>query len=114
MERVDFVDVRSPGAIRPCAAEVHVDETGIAELATLGPRSNAYSGNLKPSGHAAATHCSVGTSLLEGHCRMGRVRYGVDVLPERLRTLHRARQRSDRAQIESSTYSELALLQTIR
>ena len=112
-ERVDFVDVRSPGAIRPCAAEVHVDETVIAELGTLGPHSSAYSGNPKPSGHAAANHCSVGTSLLERHCRMGRVRYGVDTLPERLRTLHRARQHLDRAQIESSIYSELDLLQKI-
>ena len=113
-ERVDFVDVKSPGAIRPCAAEVHVDETGIAELATLGPRSSACSENPKPSGHAAANHCSVGTSLLERHCRMGRVRYGVDVLPERLRTLHRAHQHLDRVQIESSTYSELDGLQRIR
>lgn len=53
-EKADSVDIRSPGAIRPCVAEVHVDETGIAELASLEPHSSAYSGNRKPIWEAVA------------------------------------------------------------
>ena len=67
MEKGDSVDVRNPGAILSCVAEVHDDETGIAEGAMFGPRSSAYSGSPKPNSVAADCHNSVGSCLLRVH-----------------------------------------------
>ncbi len=112
-EKADLVDVRSLGATPRRAAEVHVDETGIAELVMLEPHSSAYSGNLKPSPEAVAGHDSGGRSLLRGRCRMNQdldIRFGVGTLLERLQTRHRVCRHSDQARIENSTDSELNLL----
>ena len=112
-EKGDSVDVRSPGAIPSCVAEVRDDETGIAEGAMLGPRSSAYSGNPKPNSVVADDHNSVGSCLLGAHGTLDQVlgvQLGVVVPLERLRILHQECQRSDQALIESSGHQGLDLL----
>ena len=66
-EKGDSVDVRSVGAIPLCVAEVHDDETGIAEGAMLGHRSSAYSGSPMPNSVVADGHDSVESCLLRAH-----------------------------------------------
>lgn len=114
-EKAGFVAVRSLGAIPPCVAKVRADEIGIAELVMLGPHSGAGSGNLKPSLEAVVGHSSAGRSLLEGYGRIDQaldIRFGMGVLLEKLRTLHRVCRHLDQGRIESPTHSELVLLRT--
>ena len=114
-ERADSVDVRNPGAIPLCVAEVHDDEIGIAEWAMLGPHPSAYSENPKPSSVAVAGHYSVDGSLLGGHGRIDQaldIRLGVSFLLEKLRTLRRVCPHWAQVRIESSTHSDLDLLRT--
>ena len=66
-EKGDSVDVRSLGAIPLCVAEVHDDETGIAEGAMLGPRSSACSESPMPNSVVADDQNSVGSCLLRVH-----------------------------------------------
>ena len=114
-ERADSVDVRNPGAIPLCVAEVHDDEIGIAEWAMLGPHPSAYSENPKPSSVAVAGHYSVDGSLLGGHGRIDQaldIRLGVSVLLGKLRILRRVCRHWAQVRIESSTHSDLDLLRT--
>ena len=113
-EKGDSVDVRSLGAIPSCAAEVHDDEIGIAEGAMLGPRPSAYSGSPKPNPVVASGQNSVGSCLLRAHDTLDQalgIQLGVVVPLERLRTLHRERQRLDQALTENPVHQELDLLQ---
>lgn len=114
-ERADSVDVRNPGAIPLCVAEVHDDEIGIAEWAMLGPHPSAYSENPKPSSVVVVGHYSVDGSLLGGHGRIDQaldIRLGVSVLLEKLRILRRGCRHWAQVRIESSTHSDLDLLRT--
>ena len=71
MEKGDFVDARSPGAIPLCVAEVHDDETAIVEGAIVGPLSPACFGSPKPNSVVADGHDSVGSCLLRAHDTLG-------------------------------------------
>ncbi len=116
-EKADLVDVGSLGATPQRAAEVHVDETVIAELVMLELHSSVYSGNLGPSPKAVAGHDSGRRSLLGGRCMMNQapdIRFGVGTLLERLQTRHRVCRHSDQVRIESSTDGELYLLRKSR
>ena len=108
----DSVDASTLGAIFPSAAVVHVEEIEIAEWVSFGPRSGSYSENPKPSSVVVSGCYSVERDWWKPQARIDQIpdnQFGVGVLLEMPRILHRAHRHLDQVQIGSSTYSESEL-----